>query len=460
MLRGLIVLSGGAVGDIGQAIGRGRDDEAMRCLVRWQELCGDRFYLEVQRTGRSGEEAHAAGRGGSGAAAGRGGARDQRRALFDARANSRRMKRGCAFMRVRLLADPSRARRYSEEQYLKTPAEMAELFADAPELLDNTVEVAKRCSLEIRLGASMLPAYPVPEGSFIEELLARRIRAGPHGAAGSAARRCGARSPPHPQAYAARLHLELDVICSMGFAGYFLIVADFIRWARDNGVPVGPGRGSGAGSLVAYVLGITDLDPIEHDLLFERFLNPERVSMPDFDVDFCMEGRDRVIEYVANKYGRERVSQIITYGTLAAKAVVRDVGRVLGHNYGYVDKIAKLIPFEIGITLDKALEQEEELRRLYDGDYGHPRAHRSGTQSRRPGAQRRHACRRCGHRALGAHRLHAAVLRRGQHHAGDAVRQGRRRGRGFGQVRFPGAAHPDHHRLGGARHQYIARPDA
>ena len=166
----------------------------------------------------------------------------------------------------------------------------------------------------------------------------------------------------------ARLELELGVICSMGFAGYFLIVADFIRWARENGVPVGPGRGSGAGSLVAYVLGITDLDPIEHDLLFERFLNPERVSMPDFDVDFCMDGRDRVIEYVANKYGRERVSQIITYGTLAAKAVIRDVGRVLGHNYGYVDKIAKLVPFEIGITLDKALEQEEELKRLYTSD--------------------------------------------------------------------------------------------
>src|SRR6202030_3777614 len=172
----------------------------------------------------------------------------------------------------------------------------------------------------------------------------------------------------HTSDYESRLDLELGVICSMGFAGYFLIVADFISWARNNGVPVGPGRGSGAGSLVAYVLGITDLDPIEHDLLFERFLNPERVSMPDFDVDFCMEGRDRVIEYVAKKYGRERVSQIITYGTLAAKAVVRDVGRVLGHNYGYVDKIAKLIPFEIGITLDKALAQEEELRRSYDGD--------------------------------------------------------------------------------------------
>ena len=200
----------------------------------------------------------------------------------------------------------------------------------------------------------------------------------------------------------------------MGFAGYFLIVADFIRWARENGVPVGPGRGSGAGSLVAYALGITDLDPIEHDLLFERFLNPERVSMPDFDVDFCMEGRDRVIEYVANKYGRERVSQIITYGTLAAKAVVRDVGRVLGHNYGYVDKIAKLIPFEIGITLDKALEQEEELRRLYEGDAEVRELIDLARSARGPRPQRRHACRRRGDRAVGAHRFHAAVLRRGQ----------------------------------------------
>lgn len=152
----------------------------------------------------------------------------------------------------------------------------------------------------------------------------------------------------------------------MGFAGYFLIVADFIQWAKQNGVPVGPGRGSGAGSLVAYALKITDLDPLEYELLFERFLNPERVSMPDFDIDFCMEGRDRVIEYVAEKYGRQSVSQIITFGTMAAKAVVRDVGRVLGHPYGFVDKLAKLIPFELGITLSKAMEQEEELRRRYE----------------------------------------------------------------------------------------------
>ena len=359
VLQGLIVLSGGADGDIGQAIARGRDDEADRCLTRWQELCGDRFYIEVQRTGRVNEDVYADAvlelaevRGA--AALATNDVRFLTRAEFEAHEARVCIHDGALF------ADPNRPRRYSEEQYLKSPAEMAAIFKDAPELLDNTLEVAKRCSLEIRLGSSMLPAYPVPAGSTTEDFL--RAEAGQ----GLKERRiaCGSRSP----AYQARLDLELGVICSMGFAGYFLIVADFIRWARANGVPVGPGRGSGAGSLVAYVLGITDLDPIEHDLLFERFLNPERVSMPDFDVDFCMEGRDRVIEYVANKYGRERVSQIITYGTLAAKAVVRDVGRVLGHNYGYVDKIAKLIPFEIGMTLDKALEQEEELRSLYEGD--------------------------------------------------------------------------------------------
>jgi DNA polymerase III subunit alpha len=365
VLEGLIVLSGGQEGDIGQAISRGNVEEATRCLARWQGLCGNRFYLEVHRTGRSGESSYseavldlARERGVPAVATND--VRFLTRAEFEAHEARVCIREGA------LLADNSRPRRYSEEQYLKTPEEMAELFADEPELLANSVEIARRCSLAIKLGSSMLPAYPVPEGSttenFLREEAARGLTARLDQAlnAGAAA--------IEREAYRARLELELGVICSMGFAGYFLIVADFIRWARENGVPVGPGRGSGAGSLVAYALGITDLDPIEHDLLFERFLNPERVSMPDFDVDFCMEGRDRVIEYVANKYGRERVSQIITYGTLAAKAVIRDVGRVLGHNYGYVDKIAKLVPFEIGITLDKALEQEEELKRLYTGD--------------------------------------------------------------------------------------------
>ncbi|HEY0748819.1 MAG TPA: DNA polymerase III subunit alpha [Steroidobacteraceae bacterium] len=355
VLEGLIVLSGGFEGDIGRSLARGRDDQAERCLERWQEFCGDRFYLEIQRTGRAGEQvcsdaalelAHLRGV----AAVATNDVRFLTRAEFEAHE-----ARVCIHDGAQL-ADTSRTRRYSEEQYLKSPAEMAELFKDAPGLLANTVEIAKRCSLEIRLGASMLPAYPVPAGSNTEQFLRDESKRG-----------LQARLAASP-AYEARLDLELGVICAMGFAGYFLIVADFIRWARENGVPVGPGRGSGAGSLVAYVLGITDLDPIEHDLLFERFLNPERVSMPDFDVDFCMEGRDRVIEYVANKYGRDRVSQIITYGTLAAKAVVRDVGRVLGHPYGYVDRIAKLIPMEIGMTLDKALQQEEELKRLYSAD--------------------------------------------------------------------------------------------
>jgi DNA polymerase III subunit alpha len=364
-LEGLIVLSGGAEGDVGQALVRGKLDEAARALTRWQGLCGDRFYLEVQRTGRAGEAACSdsvldLARAHGVPAVATNDVRFLKREEFEAHEARVCIREGA------LLADTSRPRRYSEEQYLKTPAEMSELFADAPELLANSVEIAKRCSLEIKLGASMLPAYPVPEGSTTEDFLRGEARRGLGWRLDEAQSKGG--RPPDSDGYDARLQLELSVICSMGFAGYFLIVADFIRWAREHGVPVGPGRGSGAGSLVAFALGITDLDPIEHDLLFERFLNPERVSMPDFDVDFCMEGRDRVIEYVANKYGRERVSQIITYGTLAAKAVIRDVGRVLGHNYGYVDKIAKLVPFEIGITLDKALEQEEELRRLYAGD--------------------------------------------------------------------------------------------
>jgi len=365
VLEGLIVLSGGPAGDVGQALVRGNLEEATRCLARWQALAGERFYLEVLRTGRSGESLYSEevmhlARSRGVAAVATNDVRFLTRGEFEAHEARVCIREGA------LLADASRPRRYSEEQYLKSPAEMAALFADAPELIANSLEIAKRCSLEIKLGASMLPAYPVPAGETTEGFLRQESQRGLGVRIDEARTLRGIVC--EGERYAARLELELGVICAMGFAGYFLIVADFIRWARGNGVPVGPGRGSGAGSLVAYALGITDLDPIEHDLLFERFLNPERVSMPDFDVDFCMEGRDRVIEYVANKYGRERVSQIITYGTLAAKAVIRDVGRVLGHNYGYVDKIAKLVPFEIGITLDKALEQEEELKRLYTGD--------------------------------------------------------------------------------------------
>ncbi|MBS0581017.1 MAG: DNA polymerase III subunit alpha [Proteobacteria bacterium] len=359
-VAGLIALSGATEGDIGRALVNGREAEAERALDAWLALFPGRFYLELQRLGRPNEEGYIAQ---AVALAGR-------RAVPVVATNDVRFLKADEFesheARVcihegTLLADPGRVRRYSRQQYLRTPQEMAALFADIPEALANSVEIARRCSLTLKLGQARLPQYPVPEGLTTEQFLRTEAAAG-------LAARFRARSQQIPPAHAARLATELDVICQMGFAGYFLIVADFIRWARANGVPVGPGRGSGAGSLVAYTLGITDLDPIRYDLLFERFLNPERVSMPDFDIDFCMDGRDRVIEYVAHKYGRERVSQIITYGTMAAKAVVRDVGRVLGMTYGYVDRIAKLIPFELGITLDAALEKEPELAKLYQAE--------------------------------------------------------------------------------------------
>ncbi len=259
--------------------------------------------------------------------------------------------------------DARRPRQYTAEQYLKSPAEMATLFADCPGVLQNSVEIAKRCNVVLELGNAYLPNFPVPDEMTIEAYFRQQSEEGLK----QRLTKHAINTDSH-QHYWQRLQTELDVIGQMGFAGYFLIVADFIQWAKAQQIPVGPGRGSGAGSLVAWALQITDLDPLPYDLLFERFLNPERVSMPDFDIDFCMEGRDRVIEYVAHKYGREAVSQIATHGTMAAKAVVRDVGRALGHPYGFVDRIARLIPFELGMTLEKALAQQPELSQLYEND--------------------------------------------------------------------------------------------
>ncbi len=258
----------------------------------------------------------------------------------------------------RVLADPRRPRDYSQEQYLKSPGDMAALFNDLPEALENTLELAKRCNLELEFGTYYLPAFPVPEGHNLDSY----IRAQAHEGLEERLRSQPLAAGHTREDYTQRLERELDVIISMGFPGYFLIVADFIQWAKDHDIPVGPGRGSGAGSLVAWSLKITDLDPLPYDLLFERFLNPERVSMPDFDIDFCMDRRDEVIDYVARKYGREKVSQIITYGTMAAKAVVRDTGRVLGMGYGHVDSIAKLIPNVLGISLEDALGRTEKSR--------------------------------------------------------------------------------------------------
>lgn len=264
-----------------------------------------------------------------------------------------------------VISDAKRPKEFTSDQYLKSPDEMAELFSDLSNVIVNTEEVAKRCTVILSLDTPCLPDFPIPEGLTEAEYFRKSSH---EGLQTRFAQLKAIGQLVDEERYLARLDVELDVIITMGFPGYFFIVADFIQWAKDQDIPVGPGRGSGAGSLVAWALKITDLDPIPYDLLFERFLNPERVSMPDFDIDFCMEGRDRVIDYVATHYGRDAVSQIATHGTMAAKAVIRDVGRALGHPYGMIDRIAKMIPFELGMTLSKALIDSPELKEAYDTD--------------------------------------------------------------------------------------------
>ncbi|MGO2306436.1 MAG: DNA polymerase III subunit alpha [Providencia sp.] len=363
--EGLILLSGGRKGDVGQCLLRGNQALVDECLEFYEAHFPNSYYLELIRTGRSDEESylHAAVELAA------------KKGLPVVATNEVCFLESSDFdaheIRVAIhdgftLVDPKRPKNYSPQQYLRTEEEMCELFADIPEALENSVEIAKRCNVTIRLGEYFLPQFPTGEMKTedflvmcsqkgLEERLEflfpdEKVRA------------------ERRKEYDERLEIELNVINQMGFPGYFLIVMEFIQWSKDNGVPVGPGRGSGAGSLVAYALKITDLDPLEFDLLFERFLNPERVSMPDFDVDFCMEKRDLVIDHVAQMYGRDAVSQIITFGTMAAKAVIRDVGRVLGHPYGFVDRISKLIPLDPGMTLEKAFEAEPQLPEVYEAD--------------------------------------------------------------------------------------------
>ena len=364
---GLIALSGGRLGEIGIALISGRKSDAENSLARLMRLFPQRFYLELQRTGRQDEE-------------------DYLHSVIDLSANfdcpvvatndvrflirdefEAHEARVCIH-EGRTLDDPRRERRFSEDQYLRSAEEMFELFSDIPEALENTIEIAKRCNLNLKLGSHFLPDYPIPEGLTIEEFFKRESYDGLNLRLENLFDSSASNFEAKRKLYYERLQFEIDIIVEMEFAGYFLIVMDFIRWAKVNDIPVGPGRGSGAGSLVAYAMKITDLDPIQYDLLFERFLNPERVSMPDFDVDFCMEGRDRVIEYVAEQYGRDAVSQIVTFGTMAAKAVVRDVARVQGKSYGLADKLSKLIPFEVGMTLEKAVEQEDDLNDFLKSD--------------------------------------------------------------------------------------------
>ena len=362
---GIIAISPGPAGDVGQALLHGRAGEAERRAETWASVFTDRFYLGVQRTARADDApclestVDLALAMGLPVVAGN----DVR---FIERGDFEAHEARVCIHEGRILADPRRPRTYSEEQYLKSPEEMAELFEDLPEALENAVEIARRCTVTVALGGSHLPEFPVPEGHDLDAWFAERSRAGLARRLGASRHGDGAVGGGEAQ-YHRRLEMELEIICRMGYPGYFLIVADFVRWAREQRIPVGPGRGSGAGSLVAYALGITDLDPLRYDLLFERFLNPERVSPPDFDIDFCMEGRDRVIDYVADRYSADHVAQIITFGTMAAKAVVRDAGRVLGHPFGFVDQIAKLIPFELGMTLDRALA-EDALKERYESD--------------------------------------------------------------------------------------------
>ncbi|AKC85892.1 DNA polymerase III subunit alpha [Pseudoxanthomonas suwonensis] len=351
---GLILLAG-RESLAGRLAAEHRHDLAEQQLADWQRAFGGNLCLELVRTGRDGEEAfnafalHASAARGIPVVA----SNDVRfldKAGFDAHEARVCIASG------RVLDDPKRPRDYSAEQYLKSAEEMAALFADVPDAISNTVELARRCNLELTLGKYALPAYPVPSDETLDSWIRKQSHEGLEARL--------AKNPLAPgrtrQDYVERLDFELDTIIEMGFPGYFLIVADFIQWGKNHGIPIGPGRGSGAGSLVAWALQITDLDPLPYNLLFERFLNPERVSMPDFDIDFCMDRRDEVIDYVAGKYGRERVSQIITYGTMAAKAVVRDAGRVLGFPYGFVDSVAKLIPIVLGISLKDAMGEGKD----------------------------------------------------------------------------------------------------
>ncbi len=367
---GLIALSGAHHGDVGQALIADNADAARQLADGWATLFPGRYYLEVQRLGPQAM---------TGGAAAIPVERHVERALqlasvtglpavathpvqFMRRDDFRAHEARVCISEGYVLSDQRRPKRHSTEQYFKTQREMAELFADIPEVLENSIEIARRCSLGLTLGESRLPHFPTPKGVSLEEHLRQCASDGLSARLAELYEDAAERAAQEPT-YRERLEFEIKTIVQMGYPGYFLIVADFINWAKHNGVPVGPGRGSGAGSLVAYSLSITDLDPLRYNLLFERFLNPERVSMPDFDIDFCQDGRDRVIDYVKTRYGADSVSQIATFGTMAAKAVVRDVGRVLDLGYNFCDQLAKLIPFQPGkqITLAEARKMEPQL---------------------------------------------------------------------------------------------------
>ncbi len=368
---GLLCLSGAMAGDIGQAIINGNPGLARDLATQWSDLFPGAFYIELQRAGHPGTENYIQ-------AALQIAAECALPVVAthpvqflkpdDFKAHEARV----CIAQGYVLADKRRPKDFTPEQYFKTQDEMCALFGDIPEALENAVEIARRCSLTVQLGTNFLPLFPTPDGMTLDDFLVFEAKRGLEERLVELYPDADERARQRPR-YEDRLQFETDTIIQMGFPGYFLIVADFIIWAKENDVPVGPGRGSGAGSLVAYSLRITDLDPLEYALLFERFLNPERVSMPDFDIDFCQDNRYRVIEYVRERYGREAVSQIATFGTMASKAVVRDVGRVLDLPYGLCDRLSKLVPIEGAkpVSLAKAYEMEPQIgEMMHDGNDG------------------------------------------------------------------------------------------
>ena len=359
---GLIALSGGHQGDVGEALLNGNFALATERALAWADFFPGAFYLEVQRYGQPQQEylvnqtADLAGETGLPLVA-------THPVQFMRRDDFQAHEARVCIAEGYVLGDTRRPKPYTAEQYFKSQGEMLELFADLPEAIENTLEIAKRCNIELTLGKNFLPDFPIPAGMTIDEFLVEESKKGLEVRLAELYPDPEVRQQRRPE-YDQRLAFECNTIVQMGFPGYFLIVADFINWAKENGVPVGPGRGSGAGSLVAYSLRITDLDPLAYALLFERFLNPERVSMPDFDIDFCQDNRWRVIEYVRERYGPQAVSQIATFGTMSSKAVIRDVGRVFGLPYSMCDRISKLIPIVQNkpVSLAEALEQEPALQ--------------------------------------------------------------------------------------------------
>jgi DNA polymerase-3 subunit alpha len=358
---GLIALSGARQGEVGNNLLAGQEDQAKNIAKRYEKLFPKSFYIEVQRGGHQQDEkqlqlaCHLAAELNLPVVA-------THPVQFMKKSDFIAHEARVCIAEGELLGNPRRSKKFNDEQSFLTQAEMEKRFADLPAALANSVEIAKRCNLSLVLGQPRLPDFPTPPGITLDEYLLALSETG--------LERHMERNFPDAELraqemlrYHERLVFEVKTISQMGFPGYFLIVADFINWAKNNGVPVGPGRGSGAGSLVAYSLGITDLDPLRYNLLFERFLNPERVSMPDFDIDFCQHGRDRVIQYVKDKYGKDAVSQIATFGTMAARAAIRDVGRVLEQGYNFVDGIAKLVPNKPGqyMTIEMAKKEEKQL---------------------------------------------------------------------------------------------------